>query len=83
MKRSILLYSKGQWNEHRPFAVYTDSHIPRVENVTNGIITDVYVTPGNVHDAVPHTGRLEYQIDKFDFQTKAICADASYDSSEV
>lgn len=49
----------------------------------NGIITDVYVTPGNVHDAVPHTGRLEYQIDKFDFPTEAICADASYDSGEV
>ena len=48
-----------------------------------GIITDVFVTPGNVHDSTPHTARLEYQIDKFGFKTEAICADASYDSGEV
>lgn len=48
-----------------------------------GIITDVYVTPGNVDDVVPHTKRLEYQIDKFGLKTKAVCADAGYDGSEV
>jgi transposase len=49
----------------------------------NGIITDVYVTAGNEHDSTPHTQRLEYQIDKFDMKTEAICADAGYDSGEV
>ena len=49
----------------------------------NGIITDVYVTAGNEHDSTPHTQRLEYQIDKFEMKTEAICADASYDSGEV
>lgn len=49
----------------------------------HGIITDIFVTAGNVHDSIPHTARLEYQIDKFGFKTEAICADASYDSSEV
>lgn len=49
----------------------------------NGIITDVYVTPGNTHDAVPHTSRITYQIDKFGFETEAVCADAGYDSSEI
>lgn len=49
----------------------------------NGIITDVYVTAGNEHDSTPHTRRLEYQIDKFEMKTEAICADASYDSGEV
>lgn len=48
-----------------------------------GIITDVFVTAGNVHDSTPHTARLKYQIDKFDLKTEAICADASYDSGEV
>lgn len=49
----------------------------------HGIITDVFVTAGNVHDSTPHTARLKYQIDKFDLKTEAICADASYDSGEV
>ena len=48
-----------------------------------GIITDVFVTAGNVHDSTPHTARLKYQINKFDLKTEAICADASYDSGEV
>ena len=48
-----------------------------------GIITDVFVTPGNVNDCTPHTSRLETQIDKFGFKTEAICADAGYDNSEV
>lgn len=49
----------------------------------HGIITDVFVTAGNVHDSTPHTARLKYQINKFDLKTEAICADASYDSGEV
>ena len=49
----------------------------------SGIITDVYVTPGNTADNVPHTERLKYQIQKFGFQTKEIGADGGYDSTEV
>ncbi|MBQ8011292.1 MAG: transposase [Oscillospiraceae bacterium] len=49
----------------------------------NGIITDVFVTPGNEHDSTPHSKRLEHQIDKFGFDTEGICADAGYDSGEV
>ena len=49
----------------------------------NGLITDVFVTSGNTNDSTPHTARLEYQIDKFNLKTEAVCADASYDSSEV
>lgn len=49
----------------------------------NGMITDVFVTPGNVRDCTPHTDRIEYQIDKFGFQPDAICADAGYDSGEI
>lgn len=48
-----------------------------------GIITDVFVTAGNVNDCTPHTSRLETQIDKFGFKTEAVCADAGYDNSEV
>lgn len=49
----------------------------------SGIITDVFVTPGNVNDCTPHTKCLERQIDKFGFETEAICADGGYDNSEV
>ncbi|RAP20877.1 hypothetical protein C2W64_03788 [Brevibacillus laterosporus] len=31
------------------------------------IITDVFVTAGNVHDSVPYINRLEHQINKFQF----------------
>lgn len=49
----------------------------------NGIITDVFVTKGNVNDCTPHTERLEHQIDKFGFRTEAVCADGGYDNCEV
>lgn len=49
----------------------------------NGIITDIFVTPANVSDNVPHTSRIQHQINKFSFPTEAICADAGYDSIEI
>ena len=49
----------------------------------NGIITDVFVTKGNVNDSVPHTQRIEFQIDKFGLNTEAICADGGYDNCEI
>lgn len=49
----------------------------------NGLITDVFVTPGNVKDSSPHSERIQYQIDKYGFETKAVCADKGYDSSEI
>lgn len=49
----------------------------------NGMITDVFVTPGNENDCTPHTKRIEYQIEKFGFDTEAVCADKAYDSGEI
>ena len=48
-----------------------------------GIITDVYVTAGNVSDNVPHSERIRYQIDTFGFETEAVCADGGYASTEI
>lgn len=48
-----------------------------------GIITDVFVTPGNVCDCVPHAERLKYQMEKFGFRTKEVGADAGYDVPEI
>ncbi len=49
----------------------------------HGLITDVFVTPGNGSDRSVHSERVQYQIDKFGFRTEAVCADKGYDSSEI
>lgn len=47
------------------------------------IITDVYVTPGNVNDAAPYMGRLKAQIEKFGFKTEAVGLDAGYNVANI
>lgn len=43
------------------------------------IITDVHVTPGNVHDSLPYIARLERQVNRFGFdQLEAVALDAGY-----
>ncbi len=49
----------------------------------HGLITDVFVTPGNVNDSSVHSERIQAQIDKYGFDTEAVCADKGYDSSEI
>jgi transposase len=41
-------------------------------------ITDVYVTPGNVHDSIPYLERLDRQIDRFGFRVEEVALDAGY-----
>lgn len=49
------------------------------------IITDVHVTPGNVHDSKPYMERLEHQLKKFGFdQTiEAVALDAGYNTASI
>lgn len=42
------------------------------------IVTDVHVTPGNVHDSIPYTERLERQMTCFGFQVQAVALDSGY-----
>lgn len=42
------------------------------------MITDVYVTPGNVHDSVPYIDRLERQVVRFGFDVERVALDAGY-----
>lgn len=42
------------------------------------LITDVCVTPGNVHDSIPYVDRLNRQIQRFDFDVKRVALDAGY-----
>lgn len=41
-------------------------------------ITDVFVTPGNVHDSIPYLKRLNRQIHRFDFLVEEVALDAGY-----
>jgi len=47
------------------------------------IITDTYITPGNVHDSIPYLGRLDYQIEKFGFKVKSVGLDAGYSTAAI
>ena len=47
------------------------------------IITDVYVTPGNVNDVKPYIDRLKAQIEKFGFKVKKVGLDAGYNVSSI
>jgi hypothetical protein len=42
------------------------------------IITDVHVTPGNVHDSLPYIERLERQSERFGFNVEAVALDSGY-----
>ena len=47
------------------------------------VITDVYVTPGNVNDTQPYISRLNTQIEKFGFNTQYVGIDAGYNVSNI
>src|SRR3712207_8257805 len=47
------------------------------------IITDVHVTPGNINDVDPYVKRIETQIEKFNFNTKYLVADAGYSTNPI
>lgn len=50
----------------------------RTTDMKFNIITDAYVTPGNVHDSVPYLQRLDRQIERFDFKVEAVALDSGY-----
>ena len=47
------------------------------------IITDVFVTPGNVNDVDPYINRLKTQISKFGFETEYVGLDAGYNTNII
>lgn len=47
------------------------------------IITDVHVTPGNVHDSVPYLERLDRQIEEFNFGVEYVSLDAGYSTAPI
>lgn len=49
----------------------------------HNLITDVYVTPGNIHDSKPYLARLKRQKERFGFSVKAVALDAGYLTSPI
>lgn len=49
----------------------------------HNIITDTYITPGNVHDSVPYLSRLRRQIARFGFEVEAVALDSGYLSAPI
>lgn len=47
------------------------------------LITDAYVTPGNVHDSVPYLARLDRQLNRFSFEVEAVGLDAGYFNAPI
>src|SRR5690606_15229188 len=50
----------------------------RTTDMKYNIITDAFVTPGNVHDSVPYLNRLDRQIERFGFHVEAVALDSGY-----
>jgi transposase len=55
----------------------------RTVDSKHNIITDVHVTPGNVHDSIPYIKRLDHQINRFGFDVQAVGLDAGYNTVAV
>jgi transposase len=49
----------------------------------HNIITDVYVTAGNVHDSAPYLERLDYQMHKFNLGVEGVSLDAGYNTAAI
>ena len=47
------------------------------------IITDSYITAGNLHDSIPYLDRLDYQREKFGFNVKEVGLDAGYSTASI
>ncbi|MFE4714768.1 IS1182 family transposase [Paenibacillus sp. NPDC056722] len=50
----------------------------RTVDMKYNLITDVHVTPGNVHDSVPYLSRLDRQQIRFGFKVEAVALDFGY-----
>src|SRR5690606_13797522 len=50
----------------------------RTTDLKFNIITDAFVTPGNVHDSIPYLSRLDRQILRFNFNVEAVALDSGY-----
>lgn len=64
------------YRENKPEGFFYLDH--RTTDLKFNMITDVHVTPGNLHDSVPYLNRLDIQVEKFGFDLEGVGLDAGY-----
>lgn len=62
--------------DHKPQGFFYLDH--RTVDGKYGIITDTFITPGNVSDQTPYIDRLDHQVQTFGFEIEAVGVDAGY-----
>lgn len=67
--------------EGKPKGFYYLDH--RTVDGRHSLITDIHVTPGNVHDSVPYLARLDRMRQRFDFSVEAVGLDAGYYTAAI
>lgn len=69
------------YREGKPEGFHYLDH--RTVDFKYNIITDVHITPGNVHDSQPYLERLERQISRFGFKVEAVALDSGYFTTPI
>lgn len=67
--------------EGKPKGFYYLDH--RTVDGRHALITDIHVTPGNVHDSVPYLARLDRMRHRFGFDVAAVGLDAGYYTAAI
>lgn len=55
----------------------------RTVNGRHAIITDMHVTPANVHDSIVYMERLDRERERFDFHVGTVGLDAGYATAGI
>lgn len=69
------------YREGKPEGFFYLDH--RTVDTKYNIITDVFVTPGNVNDSDPYINRIDEQMKKFGFEVKYVGIDAGYNTNVI
>ena len=67
--------------DNKPKGFYYLDH--RTTDSRCNIITDVHITPANVHDSIPYLKRLDRQSGRFNFNVEAVGLDAGYMTAAI
>jgi len=67
--------------EGKPHGFYYLDH--RTTDDKHNMITDVFISPGNINDSLVYLSRLNYQQDKFNFPLEAVGLDAGYHTPAI
>lgn len=67
--------------DYKPLGFHFLDH--RTVDGLNNVITDVFITPGNVNDSSSYISRLLHQVQTFNFNVTAVGLDAGYNTKHI